>query len=252
MRSIPAAGFALACFALPQTDPALPAFDAASINPAAPQASVDKSPAQPVLSITPGTVRILNATLRSMIVAAYGIRDYQVAGPASLGSERYDVIAKSENAAPEAQLRLMLRRLLTERFNLAFHREAKQMNTFVLSQSKAAGKLQPGDPAGHASVHVDAGRIVFENFSVAGLADYLTRAGDRPVLDDTGLEGVFDFSAQVAQSNNPVDVKIAMRDAIGDGSLAQMIAEQNGLRLESRKRPVEIFVIDRAERPSAN
>jgi uncharacterized protein (TIGR03435 family) len=247
---------ALAAPALAQPQ-AQAVFDVASVRAAPDGASRNpdggkKYPDEGAVSITPGSVRMLHATVRGMIAWAYGVRDYQISGPPAIASDRYDIMAKADGAASESQLKVMFQDLLADRFKLALHREKKELNTLVLTVGKGAPNLRKVEPGSGPQIRVDGSRILFLNYSIAALAEYLTRSAGRPVLDATGLNGAFDFSAQMAQSENPVDVKIAMRDAIGDGSLARIIANEIGLKLESRKEPTDILIVDRAEKPSEN
>ncbi len=93
--------------------------------------------------------------------------------------------------------------------------------------------------------------MVFQNFTTTMLADYLSlRSPERPIVDATEIEGNYDFAIQLVDggSDNPGDVKRAMGEAMRDGSLPRMVAEQLGLKLETRRGPTEIVVVDHAER----
>jgi hypothetical protein len=119
----------------------------------------------------------------------------------------------------------------------------------------AYGMKDAGKPDGESGTDIAGGTMVFRSYSMAKLADYLSaRSADHPVTDATGLGGPFDFTVQLAdgESASPVDVKRALGQANRDGTLAALVAEQLGLKLESRKGPVPILVIDHAEKPSEN
>jgi uncharacterized protein (TIGR03435 family) len=116
-------------------------------------------------------------------------------------------------------------------------------------------KLHAGKADGESSTDIAGGAMVFRNYSMSKLADYLSaHSADHPVMDATGLSGPFDFTVQLSDgpSGNPVDVKRALGQANRDGTLAALVAEQLGLKLESRKGPVAILVIDHAEKASEN
>src|SRR5215471_9447116 len=91
------------CIAYGQTSPS---FDAASIKHVAPTGPYGKGPVEASTTIAPGSVRMHNASVRDVIALAYGIKDHQIAGPAWIGVERYDIEAKSEGPTSEDQLKL--------------------------------------------------------------------------------------------------------------------------------------------------
>jgi uncharacterized protein (TIGR03435 family) len=209
----------------------------------------------------PGRLTIRNASLKFCIGWAYGLKDYQISGPGWLDSERFDIVAKAEHGALEDRLRLMLQALLTDRFKLALHRETKELPVYALivvnegariHEVKADGKSRTGGVRGH---------LIGQKISMPQLADLLTLAGQselgRPVIDKTGLKGVFDISLnwipespRPAGGNDP-DAR-ATENAIGP-DIFRALQQQLGLRLESQKDRVEILVIDRAERvPTEN
>jgi uncharacterized protein (TIGR03435 family) len=199
---------------------------------------------------SPGLLSTRSATLKDLIEAAYSLENYQVTrGPEWIDTARFDVQAKPSAAASREQLLSMLRPLLADRFKLSFHRETREMAVYALVVGKGGPKFkrsQPGPPApavnrlGH---HTD----------MASFARYLTGFGsDMPVIDGTGLTGNYDLdlgmekimAAAGADSRNPSigDVFNATVDAI----------ETIGLRLVRTKAPIEVVVIDHAERPSQN
>ncbi len=109
---------------------------------------------------------------------------------------------------------------------------------------------------GTASMGIEQSKLVFQNYSMTRLAAFLgQRSGGRTVVDGTGIGGFFDFSVDVLDepSDNPIDVKKAIGMGMRDGSLARRVVEQIGLRLEERKGPIEVIVVDRAEKsPTEN
>jgi uncharacterized protein (TIGR03435 family) len=232
-----------------------PSFAAVSIKPVKPDFAALKGAPQPVISVSPGSVTMRNITLKDVIMAAYGVKDYQISGPASLNSGWYDILAKADGAVSPDQLKLMLQALLADRFKLALHHDTKELAMYALVGGRKEPKLHAGKPDGESSVDIAGGAMVFRNYSMSKLADYLSaRAADHPVTDTTGLSGPFDFTVQLADgpSANPVNVKLALGQAMRDGTLAKLVAEQLGLKLESRKGPVPILVIDHAEKASEN
>jgi uncharacterized protein (TIGR03435 family) len=183
-----------------------------------------------------------NVTLKDVIVAAYTMKDYQISGPASLNSDWYDIEAKADGAASADQLRLMLQGLLADRFKVALRRDTKELAMYALVVGKEEPKLHAGKLDGESSTDIVGGTMVFRNYSMSKLADYLSaRAADHPVTDATGVSGAFDFTVQItdAPSANPVDMKRALGQASRDGTLAALVAEQLGLswnRAKGRRR----------------
>ena len=94
----------------------------------------------------PGVVRMRDVTIETCIKWAYRVQRSQVSGPGLLTSERYDIVAKSDAPASDEQMRLMMRVLLTERFNLAFHTEKKELRSFALIVTKGGTKLKQATP----------------------------------------------------------------------------------------------------------
>jgi uncharacterized protein (TIGR03435 family) len=187
---------------------------------------------------------------------AYSIQEYQVSGPAWVNEERYDIAAKAAAATPENQLRLMLQALLAERFRLAVHRETKEMQALVLVVGKNGHKLRESQTEGPTSVRPN-GRLgaVAERANVTEMAAMLSQPLRMPVIDMTGLTGRFDFTVDATPYITEEMLKRQPGDAPPDILSIAIVAlqEQLGLKLESRRMPVELLVIDRAEKtPSEN
>ena len=194
------------------------------------------------VALTPTSVAIENAGLSFCIQWAYKVKPYQVAGPDRLVSERYDIIAKSEKASNNEQMRAMMQVLLADRFGLRLHRDTRTVAIYNLIVASPA-KLQRASPDQSAGMTVENGSFVFRRVTMAGFAERLTDFStiDRPVLDRTGLDGSFDItltSAPSAMSSNPDAIFAAVEGA--------------GFRLNRSKAPIEILVVDHAEAPSAN
>jgi uncharacterized protein (TIGR03435 family) len=150
----------------------------------------------------------------------------------------------------------MLQTLLADRFSLQIHRETKPLPVYLLTVAKNGPKLkaaaQPGNgsvlwglagkPSGEASVHLTA-----KAASLPRLADSLSNIAGRPVLDQTGLNGSFDFTLEYAsEANTPGATPFA------GPALFTAFQEQLGLKLEATRAPLEILVIDHVEKPSPN
>jgi uncharacterized protein (TIGR03435 family) len=226
-----------------------PEFDAATVKRSPP-------PSGDSININLGTalngkVALTNATLSDCIKFAYGIAaDAQLSGPdwINSGTLRYDVVGQAPGDTPRDQLLLMLQTLLADRMKLVLHREPRELRYVALIPGKTAVKMQP-TPPGTAPVFAPsvAGRIVSPQMSMPTLAKLLSRFERQTVLDMTGLEGPFDVRLEWSPDDTgKLDVQQPSRP-----SLATAVQEQLGLRLEARKGPVEVLVVDSADRVPA-
>jgi uncharacterized protein (TIGR03435 family) len=189
-----------------------------------------------------------NASMEECIRYAYDVKAYQIIGPDWLNSDAasYDIIATAPPGTPSKQIPLMLQTLLAERFKLAVHRETRMLPVYELVVAKNGPKLTPAKSGGRSSTNSNNGNVTATSVSMAELAHQLsrTRVIDRPVFDKTGITGEFDFTYEYAPDDN---------DSAGRPSIFTAIQQKLGLKLESTKGPVEVVVIDRAEKvPSAN
>jgi len=226
------------------------AFEAASVKP---------TQGGRARTIEPGRITYMNITLGEFITMAYGVKHYQISGPewiVTFGStDRYDVVATAGSPVSADEVRRMLGPLLVERFHLAFHRETRELPVFALAVAKGGPKFKPGD-GGAASIKPNgAGGYTYTNYAMATLADSLSlmTAVGRPVLDRTGLAGVYSFDAdlyRIPKDLSPADFKKAMVDS---DAIFSALPEELGLKLEPQKAPIEMLVIDHADKvPVAN
>ncbi|MGH9240994.1 MAG: TIGR03435 family protein [Vicinamibacterales bacterium] len=219
------------------------AFDVASIRPST------RGTSPGLLAAENGTLRVTGYPLRSLVQFGWNLRDFQVVGgPAWASSEGFEVAAKGDSSATDAQLRLMVQALLTERFQLKVHSEERQLPIYALVIGKDGHKLRPADDAARPNVSGNSGLIVAQKISVLNLARLLSPRLDRPVIDRTGLDGRYDFRLQWALEPGPA----AGAADTSAPSLFTAIQEQLGLKLEVQKGPVQVMVIDSAQRPSEN
>lgn len=245
----------LAGSALAQS-PAPAAFEVASvkINPSYRQD--DPSTWRPVITLNSGNLTIRNATLRVIAAFAYDIQRPMVTGPAWLDTERYDIAAKAAGPATPPEVQAMLRGLLAERFKMESHRETRQVEALAMLLPKSGvHKLTPSTNTGEIRNHADPVRgMVIEGATLSAFAMEMSREFTVPVVDMTGLEGRFDFAFNPQKYVQELRTSMmASRERIEEAE-ARVILMQNlltgdlGLRLESRKAPVEMLVIDKAER----
>jgi uncharacterized protein (TIGR03435 family) len=229
--------------ACPQTLLA-PGFDVASIRPSRTARAGGEGSGREKISVTPNGVIIENAGLNFCIQSAYNVKFYQVSGPDWLISERYDIMAKTERRSSKEQLMEMLQALLAYRFNLRLRRETRVIPVYELAAKARAVRLDRASPDETANrMTIENGSFVFRRVSLAEFAERLSDLSsfDRPVLDRTGMDGLFDItlaSAATAMRNDPDAIFAAV--------------ESTGLRLNPGKAPLEILVVDHAERPAPN
>jgi uncharacterized protein (TIGR03435 family) len=252
-----------------------PQFEVASIKPAAPDARgmfIRPSPG--------GRVTVTNMTLKELITIAYRIQPYQISGgPAWLGSARYDISAKAENTLKDGELQPMLQALLADRFQLTLRRETKELPIYALVLARKDGKLGPKlieskeggctvpdftkPPAPPEPGKKYCGQqmmsprsLTANSVPIANIVPMLARMLGRTVIDKTGLTGKYDISAEWAPDEAlmlPSSPDGARPVSDGSGpSIFTALQEQLGLKLESQKGPVEVFVVERAEKPSEN
>src|SRR5580698_1440519 len=114
-------------------------FDVASVKPN--RAGIGENAPREKITASPGSLTMQNVSLQTCIKWAYGLRDFQISGPGWLASEKYQIAAKAPGPAPEPELRLMLRALLSERFKLKTHMETKEKPVYELVVAKNGPKL---------------------------------------------------------------------------------------------------------------
>jgi uncharacterized protein (TIGR03435 family) len=226
-------------------------FDVASIKPAKPDARGYS------IRPLPGRLSAENVTLKLLIAEAYHVHDFQVSGPKWIDSERYDLEAKAGGDAPpnKTQLRAMLQGLLADRFHLSVRHESKEMPVYVLETGNGESNPQLTRNPDHPVVFrvFQRRQITAENAPLEYLTEALTWLLGRPVLDRTGLEGSFDYKLEWSPDETQVRSQEAPPEADSPApSLAAAIRQQTGLKLVSRRSPVEQIVVEKAERPTAN
>jgi uncharacterized protein (TIGR03435 family) len=239
---------------------ASPVFEVATIKPS--------QPGRPGkgIRVQPGRhFSTLNTSLSDLMTFSYGIHPRQITGaPDWVATEKYDITAQpdGEGEPNDKQWKMMLQKLLTERFKLAFHRDKKELTVYAIVVGKTGSKLtkSEGDPNGLPGLGFRGlGALIARNANMTDFAGLLqSTVLDRPVVDQSELPGRYDFTlnwtpdetqfgglgmrppppADNASSNLP-DLFTAMQ-------------EQLGLRLKPSKEPVDVLVIDHVEKPSEN
>lgn len=228
-------------------------FDVASVRPSQIGKAGGEGNRRENIQAEPGSLIMRNVSLASCIQWAYNAKQYQVSGPGWIREERYDIAAKTEDPVPIDQLRLMLRVLLAERFQLALHEQVKELSAYALVVAKNGPKLQPSEGEGEPGIQGGKLHIAVQRMPLAQFADYVSGALQTPVLDMTGLTGRFDFNVDLTPYLASYLQERKPGDPPPDLTAIAMTAlpEQLGLKLEARKAPVELFIVDRAEKVPA-
>lgn len=227
-------------------------FDVASIHPSALSRAGAEGSKRSSIRHTPKTLTMENVSLTECLTWAYGVSEPQISGPDWMGSERFDIAAGSAEPDSLAGLRQKLQTLLADRFRLELHRESKDYPVYALVKAPAGPNLQRAQAETGSMMRVSGGAFVFEDTSMAELAQKLSQlaAVGRMVVDRTGIAGSFDFRIRMAASEETMRSEAVHGEA---PSIFPLIERQLGLKLESRKAPLEMLVVDRVERiPTAN
>lgn len=219
-----------------------------------------------------GGMRARNVTAQQALAFAYNVQDYQILGaPGWARSERFEIsftpdrseIAPGERT-PAAELdgwlnrhRQRMQAVLRDRFEAAVREETRELPAYVLTVLRNGHKLsRPAHPDRTQSMNVNGGRqIVATTATMKSLAQMLAMTLGRPVRDETGLDGTYDFQMEWEPDPSMPLSSAAARageGVAGGPSLFTALTEKLGLRLESRKSPVMVLVVDRLERPSEN
>jgi uncharacterized protein (TIGR03435 family) len=256
----------------------LPAFEVASVK------KLD-GPVRSTALRTPGggRIQIVNLPLRTIIMQSFGIRDYQLSGgPGWMTTDRFAINAKAETNVPRDQLMLMVRHLLAERFQMKWHSETQILPAYVLTTAeeewKPTGRMKPVDctEARGATPTPSSGPVRFDpNNPCAGMTSLSTAGivargvtmtnfvsllgslgGLGTIHDRTGLTGTYYIeldasptallrslsASQITSSDN-------LLPTVGDGRSLSSAVQDLGLKLERRREPVDVLVIDSVSQP---
>lgn len=250
-----------------QTPPPAPAFEVVSVR-----RNLSGDPNSSMRPQPGGGVQITNNTLRNIVRNVYRVEDFLiVGGPPWLATDRFDIVATGDNQNVAVEVLMeRAKRLLADRFQLAAHRETREMPIYALVAARADRRIgpqlrassidcrptttgaarptpvsPPGLPAGEQPLCGLRRRPGFVAMAGGGLEEFsLGLAGmvGRPIVDETGLSGLFDLTLLW-------EADLAGGQGV---SLFAAIQEQLGLRLEPQRGPIDVLVIDRAEPPTEN
>ena len=242
----------------PMAADANPGVEAATIKPGKPE-----SPGK-AFTMNGRDVITINTTLNDLITESYGLHARQVIGGQDwMDTDKYDLTIEADvpGAPSYAQSKVMIQKLLADRFALKFHYEKKELSAYVLELGKGEPKLTKSEAndSGHPSLFFTGlGTLPARNSTMEEFAGVMQGAVlDRPVVDQTGLPGRFDFELKWTPDEfqfGGLGVKVPppSDSATAPPDLFNAMQEQLGLKLVSTKAAVEVLVIDRVEKPSAN
>lgn len=222
-------------------------FEVAVVKP------VDVSKLGNAIAINIGSVRhdevtFGNVTLNDCIRFAYRIgSDVQIEAPdwiKSVQSQfRYDIVAKGASGSSREQLQEMTQALLAERFKLKIHRAQKEMSYYALVPDKNGPKVKLVAEVPEGFRGTTFGGKINSILQMPMLSYLLSRfETGRPIIDETGLRGMYEVKLEWAQQ------QLQNADAASAPSLFTAVSEQLGLKLEARKGPVDLLVVDSAEK----
>jgi uncharacterized protein (TIGR03435 family) len=256
-------------------------FEVASIKPSEP---MTMGQVRIGMNTDAGMLRYTNVSLKDCIRAAYRVKDFQIEGPGWMESSRFDIVAKLPEGSTQEQVPEMLQALLADRFKLTFHRDSKEHPIYALVVGKTGAKLKPADvqtaatptstgmpaarggglPRGGMMIQMDGAgaHLKAPAASLSNIADMISRFTERPVVDMTEIKGQYDFDLVFAP-----EVMRGMPRGMGMGAPPPGAGAENppaepaekagtiaeavqayGLKLEPRKAPMDVLVIDTIEK----
>jgi uncharacterized protein (TIGR03435 family) len=231
----------------PMPADAHPSFEIATIKPSRPDDTKGG------FQVGGHRLLIQNQTVNDLIGVAYAIHPKQIVdAPTWLDTQRYDIVGQAdiEGYANLRQIQEMLQKLLESRFNLKFHREKRELSIYAITIAKSGPKLTKhteasnGLPTQSGSASGEGRR--FTNNTMSDFALGMQAFLDKPVVDQTGLVGRYDFILRWSPDDATADSPNAAP------GLFTAVQEQLGLKLEPVKGPADVYVIDHVEKPSEN
>jgi uncharacterized protein (TIGR03435 family) len=246
--------FLLAAFVVVSCQAQSPAFEVASVKLSSPDEQVR-------IRREPGRVTITNLSLRAMVRYAYDVQETQISGgPAWFDSDRWDIAATAGREITEDERRRMLQTLLGDRFKMTIRHDSKELPVYALVVAKNGSKLTLGTVGNPERVELGVSgaglhQMRGQSVPLSTMAKVLTAPAGRIVIDHTGLAGSFDYQLEwVPDPANMPMINGAKPDGskLDGPSIFTAVQEQLGLKLEATKGPVEILVIERAEKAAEN
>jgi uncharacterized protein (TIGR03435 family) len=242
---------------IPMKADADPGFEVATIKPSKPDQQGR------VFTIQGKKVLAINMSVNDLITFAYNLHPRQLSGgPSWMETEKFDVAGEPDQPGRPnlKQMKLMMQKLLADRFKLTFHREKKELSVYAIVVAKGGPKLTKSEATGDTPglLFQGLGKLPARNTTIAEFAAVMQDAVmDRPVVDQTGIKGRWDFALNWTPDPSQfvglgVKVPPPPDDPSAPPDLFTALQQQAGLKMESTKAPVEILVVDKVEKPSEN
>ena len=219
-----------------------PAFEVASVKThrSAP------GPQSSEMDDRPGGIDYSNVYLKPCILAAFNLKGFQLEGldgPRPGLSDRYDIVAKAGRTVSHQELMAMLQTLIEDRFQLKFHSVLKTRPVYRLSAGPGRTKLQAAAES-DAGSEMTAGRLASSGMSLERLADFLSQLSDLPVVDSTGISGIYRFTLHWSTGETREDLM---------NSLFDSVRQELGLKIEHSSMPIQTMIIDHVNaKPTEN
>lgn len=185
------------------------------------------------------------ATVGDILDMLGGFQLFRVlGGPQWMRTDRYDIEAKADRPLEVADRQQAVMALLAERFQLKSHRDRREMPGMVLHAPRTLRGLKQASSNESYSIRMDGGDLVFTAVLMSAVTNYLSQMWRVPVVDETELRGAFDFELPTS--------RVESQPAMNWGDRVREAIEATGFQVENRRIPLEVTVVDRCERPSAN
>lgn len=243
----------------PMAENADPSWEAATIKPSDPERQGIG------INMNGRNFSTHNTTLRDLLTFTYGLHPNQIVGaPGWVETDKFDLAARPDmpGMPSDLQIKSMMKKLIAERFKLKVHTEKKELSVFLITVAKGGPKLtkNDSDPKGLPGLGFRGlGNLVVRNGNMSDFAQMMqSRVLDRPVVNQTNLEGRYDFTMQWTPDETQFGGQGARAQAqAAEGApqnpdLFTAMQQQLGLKIEATKAPADVFVIDHVEKPSGN
>ncbi len=243
----------------PMAENADPSWEAATIKPSDPERQGIG------INMNGRNFSTHNTTLRDLLTFTYGLHPNQIVGaPGWVETDKFDLAARPDTPGmpSDTQIKGMMKKLIAERFKLKFHTEKKELSVFLITVAKGGPKLtkNDSDPKGLPGLGFRGlGNLVVRNGNMNDFAQMMqSRVLDRPVVNQTNLEGRYDFTMQWTPDETQFGGQGARAQAqAAEGAqqnpdLFTAMQQQLGLKIEATKAPADVFAIDHVEKPSEN
>jgi uncharacterized protein (TIGR03435 family) len=237
---------------------AVPKFDVVTIKPSKPDQQGKG------FTVRGRHVMTINTSVNDLISFAYGLHSKQIVdAPAWFATDKFDIdgVPDVEGRPNSKQLKQLIQSALTDRFQLKFHHDQKELAVYALTVAKGGPKLtetehKPSDPVNF--LYRKLGALTVTNSTMKDFCDGMQGSTlDKPAVDHTGLTGRYDFTLNWTPDESQFEAMggykpPATEDPNAPPALSTAMQEQLGLRFDAVKAPADVFVIDHAEKPSAN